>query len=128
MTSRTVYDAVFVLRADLRAVVMAPDRVLVAGERGQHLLEGAGYRAVLGALDGVRSVRAVVAALAGEVEGAAVVFLLERLRAQGWVVEARGEAADAAGWRAAAGVTGSVGVVALGLDAGPFVAALGAVG
>ncbi|MEZ4433687.1 MAG: hypothetical protein R3F65_14870 [bacterium] len=92
-----LHDAVFVLRADLRAVVVAPDRVLVAEERGQRLLEGAGYRAVLGALDGVRSVRAVVAALAGEVEGAAVVFLLERLRAQGWVVEARGEAADAAG-------------------------------
>ncbi len=84
--SLSLYDRVLALRPDLRPVPLPPDRVMLVGERARHLLQGAGYPPLLAALDGRRTVRAVIDA-AG-VDGATALFLIGRLEAGGWLVDA----------------------------------------
>lgn len=83
------FDRTPTLRPDLVAVALPPARVVVLGDGEQHLLDGPGYAPLFAAMDGRRTLRAIVAHLAahGRPDGATALYLTDRLRAAGLVVD-----------------------------------------
>lgn len=84
------FDRTPTLRPDLVAVPLPPARVVVLGDGEQHLLDGPGYAPLFAAMDGRRTLRAIVAHLAahaGGLDGATALYLTDRLRAAGLVVD-----------------------------------------
>jgi oxazoline/thiazoline synthase len=131
---------VFGFRPGLRIEILDEERVFVLGERERFLLTGRAHVRVASWIDGIRTVREIIAALEAEIWPPETYYALEVLLERGFITEVTAELAqDAAAFWHGMGVDARqaaqrlaatpVEVMALdGLDPGPLYEALTAAG
>src|SRR5919112_1171767 len=92
------------LRPHLRATVVSPESVLVAGDGEPRLLTGAAVAAIVPLLDGMRGPEQIVHALEGALSEERIQGALEALERRGYLVEHEPRLDEpAAAWWSAAG-------------------------
>jgi len=103
-----------VFKAHLHVTLLPGEGVLLLSETLVKALHGGAYEKIVPLIDGQRSSDSIVDALAGEVDGARVYYVLNLLEANGYLAEAQPEIAPelAAFWHAA-GVDPATAVAAL---------------